>query len=674
MYPYKNPSGSVLAFIISIFVIINLANSQPLYPPSCSDPINKTSDPGFSSNLTILLDTLSSKAVVNSFYNESSDGLHGLFLCRGDVSINACQNCVINATQELKSHCLTNKTAIVWFEHCMVRYSSTNFFGKEQILPNLRLCNTKGHTSQTDVDAFSLMYPIITEASNSDTMFKANNFAPNNNESEKRYGLVQCTRDIDAAQCSHCLGQLMEKIRNSSCLGKNGWRILAPSCKLRYELYPFYELPPQAPPSAPEPKPGDKDTGKGGNGTTNKIIISVSSIAAFAAVLGLCYCLYIRNKNRDKDNSTRILLPNSDGFSGRGFHGTDEDHSGEMHYFNLSSIMAATNNFSDANKLGEGGFGPVYKGKLMDGKEIAVKRLSMRSRQGLEEFKTEVRLIIKLQHKNLVRLLGCCLEGDEKLLIYEYLANTSLDAFLFDPRKSREVLDWTTRANIVNGIARGLLYLHEDSRLKIIHRDLKASNVLLDDEMNPKISDFGTARIFGCNQIEASTERIVGTYGYMAPEYAMEGLFSIKSDVYSFGVLMLELLTGKKSSGIFDRERSQSLSSYAWQQWNEGKGEKIIDPNIVDACPTSEALRWIHIALLCVQEDPKERPNMSSVILMLGSKSVHLPPPSKPPFSSNRLFLSDPYSTTSVSGLQTSDQASTSVSCKFVEWSDHSTS
>ncbi|XP_062087474.1 cysteine-rich receptor-like protein kinase 10 [Humulus lupulus] len=671
MYLYKNSSARVLA-CISIFLIINFVNSQPLATPTCSDPTNKTSDTGFSSKLTSLLDTLTSKAALNTFYNESSDGVYGLFLCRGDVSSKDCQGCVINATRELKSHCSTNKTAIVWFDFCMVRYSSTNFFGKEQLRPSLELCNTKGRTSQTDIDAFSLMYPIIEEAANLDTKFMANDFAPNNNESDRRYGLVQCTRDIDAAECSHCLGQLMELIKNSSCLGKNGWQFLVPSCKVRYELYLFYEpaqAPPQPLPPAPEPKPG-----KGGDGTTKKVIISVSSIAAFAAVLGFCCCLYLRKKNRDSDNSTRIMLPNSSGVYGRGCHGTDDDNSGELHCFNLSSIVAATNDFSDANKLGEGGFGPVYKGKLIDGKEIAVKRLSMRSRQGLEEFKTEVRLIIKLQHKNLVRLLGCCLEGDEKLLIYEYLANTSLDAFLFDPTKSREVLDWTTRANIVNGIARGLLYLHEDSRLKIIHRDMKASNILLDDEMNAKISDFGTARIFGSNQIEANTERIVGTFGYMAPEYAMEGLFSIKSDVYSFGVLLLELLTGKKSGGIYDPERSKSLSSYAWEQWNEGKGEKIIDPNIVGACPINEAFRWIHIALLCVQEDPKLRPNMSSVVLMLASKSVQLPQPSKPPFSSNRLFLSGPYSTTSGSELQTSDQASTSVSCKFIEWSDHSTS
>ncbi|XP_065618202.1 G-type lectin S-receptor-like serine/threonine-protein kinase At4g11900 [Quercus suber] len=345
-------------------------------------------------------------------------------------------------------------------------------------------------------------------------------------------------------------------------------------------------------------------------------------------------------------------------------YGNDNDNRGEIYYFNLITILAATNNFSDANKLGEGGFGPVYKGKLINGKEIAVKRLSMKSKQGLEEFKNEVILIAKLQHKNLVRLLGCCLEEDEKLLVYEYMVNTSLDAFLFDLDKCK-VLDWAKRTNIVNGIAKGLQYLHEDSRLKIIHRDLKASNVLLDDEMNPKISDFGTARIFESNQIQANTIRIVGTYGYMAPEYAMEGLFSMKSDVYSFGILMMEIVSGKKNSGFNHLEQAHSLLSYVWQRWNEGKGVELIDQTIIDTCPISEALRLIHIALLCVQEDPNDRPTMSRVILMLASKSINLPELSAPPFSVGRLIIFDQSSTIGTRtglGLVTSDQSSTSAS------------
>ncbi|KAA8541809.1 hypothetical protein F0562_022961 [Nyssa sinensis] len=206
----------------------------------------------------------------------------------------------------------------------------------------------------------------------------------------------------------------------------------------------------------------------------------------------------------------------------------------ELQLYSFESIAAATDNFSSVHKLGEGGFGPVYKGKLLNGQEIAIKRLSRSSGQGLVEFKNEIKLIAKLQHTNLVRLLGCCIQGEEKLLIYEYMPNKSLDAFLFDPDR-RNLLSWRKRLSIIEGIIQGLIYLHKYSRLKVIHRDLKASNILLDSEMNPKISDFGMARIFDLNDSEAKTRRIVGTYGYMSPEYAMKGIISMKTDVFSFG-------------------------------------------------------------------------------------------------------------------------------------------
>ncbi|KAL7244030.1 hypothetical protein ACSBR1_016286 [Camellia fascicularis] len=349
----------------------------------------------------------------------------------------------------------------------------------------------------------------------------------------------------------------------------------------------------------------------------------------------------------------------------------DSTPSIESLQFDFGTIRHATDNFSDVNKLGEGGFGPVYKGKLHDGKEIAVKRLSRNSGQGLDEFKTEVKLIVKLQHRNLVKLIGCCIEGDETLLVYEYMANTSLDAFLFNATKCKE-LDWAKRAIIVHGTAKGLLYLHEDSRLKIIHRDLKASNILLDDEMNPKISDFGTARAFYGKQIEASTNRIVGTYGYMAPEYAMEGIFSIKSDVYSFGVLVLEVISGRKNN-VNLPARAQSLLPYAWRLWNDGKAQELIDRNLINNCPLREVVRWINIALLCVQENPEYRPSMSKVVLMLGGQSTDLPKPSEPPFPVGRYTMSDQSSSNVIATVTETDTETRSLTSDHPSTNDSST-
>ncbi|XP_039001504.1 G-type lectin S-receptor-like serine/threonine-protein kinase SD1-1, partial [Hibiscus syriacus] len=284
----------------------------------------------------------------------------------------------------------------------------------------------------------------------------------------------------------------------------------------------------------------------------------------------------------------------------------DENEDLEIAVFGFGTIAQATDTFSFRNKLGQGGFGSVYKVKatVFQYSKIAVKRLTKSSGQGLNEFKTEEKLIAKLQHRNLVKILGCCIHGDERMLVYEYMLNRSLDYFIFDQTKSK-VLTWSKRFHIICGIARGLLYLHQDSRLRIIHRDLKASNVLLDGEMNPKISDFGLARTFGGNQTEANTNRIVGTYGYMAPEYATDGLFSVKSDCHLL--------------------------------WTEGKPSDVADDFLVETGDLPELLRCIHISLLCVQQHPEERPSMSSVVLMLGSHN-ELPSPKQHGF----LFYNKP--------------------------------
>ncbi|XP_047310320.1 receptor-like serine/threonine-protein kinase SD1-8 [Impatiens glandulifera] len=337
-----------------------------------------------------------------------------------------------------------------------------------------------------------------------------------------------------------------------------------------------------------------------------------------------------RERSQDMLNSEGVMVSKRE-------YSADENttHELDLPFFDFGTITTATNNYSDANKLGQGGFGCVYKGMLVEGQTIAVKRLSKNSGQGVEEFKNEMRLIARLQHRNLVRLLGCCVYMEEKMLIYEFMENKSLDSILFNKERC-SLLDWKRRFDIICGIARGLLYLHQDSRFRIIHRDLKASNILLDKEMNPKISDFGMARIFGTDQTEANTRRVVGTYGYMSPEYAMDGLFSIKSDVFSFGVLVLEIISGKKNRGFYTANQQLNLLGHAWRLWREGKGMELLDPSAGSSYSSQMVSRCIQVGLLCVQERAEDRPTMANVVLMLSSESMLLSQPRHPGFCLGR--------------------------------------
>ncbi|KAI3909839.1 hypothetical protein MKW92_050642 [Papaver armeniacum] len=363
-----------------------------------------------------------------------------------------------------------------------------------------------------------------------------------------------------------------------------------------------------------------------------RLIISVAIIIGIA-VIGLCTFIcwrWMAKRRGEKQKGAVLYLIDSCGeTSDANMFGDNQ----ELVMFHFETLAMATNNFSEASKLGHGGFGSVYKANLVNGQVVAVKRLAKGSGQGLEEFKNEVVVISKLQHRNLVRLLGCCTEREEKILVYEYMPNKSLDAFLFVPTQ-RMLLDWRKRFHIIEGITRGILYLHRDSRLRVIHRDLKASNVLLDEKLNPKISDFGMARIFGGDELQADTRRVVGTYGYMSPEYAMEGRFSEKSDVFSFGVLLLEIVSGKKNTSFHLQGLSLSLLGYAWKLWNESMAQALIDPTLLSEQNfEADILRCIHVGLLCVQESAKYRPTMSIVLSMLTSEIVNLPTPKQPAFT-----------------------------------------
>ncbi|MCD9559966.1 hypothetical protein HAX54_018347 [Datura stramonium] len=283
--------------------------------------------------------------------------------------------------------------------------------------------------------------------------------------------------------------------------------------------------------------------------------------------------------------------------------------------YDSSVLAAATNNFSLANKIGHGGFGNVYKGVLETGVEIAVKKQDVTLRQGVKEFENEVKLIAKLQHRNLTKLLGYCIHGIENFLVYEFLANHSLDKVIFDPER-RGTVTWPMRFNIIKGIAKGLVYMHHDSRLTIIHRDLKASNVLLDSEMTPKISDFGLSREFE-DDIEERTEYVAGTHGYMPPEYIETGHYSTKSDVFSFGILALEIVSGQRNWSYRHPIYDIGLVGYAWRIWNEGKAVELLDPLIEKPGDVNEVLGCILVGLLCCQRCAQDRPSMVQVVSLL---------------------------------------------------------
>ncbi|GLT54266.1 hypothetical protein SLA2020_274780 [Shorea laevis] len=290
-------------------------------------------------------------------------------------------------------------------------------------------------------------------------------------------------------------------------------------------------------------------------------------------------------------------------------------------FFTYRQIKAATDNFDAANKIGEGGFGSVYKGILLDGTIIAVKKLSSKSNQGNREFVNEIGMISALQHPNLVRLYGCCVEGNQLFLVYEYMENNSLARALFGAEEYRLNLDWTSRQKICVGIARGLAFLHEESTLRIVHRDIKTTNVLLDRDLNPKISDFGLAKLDEEENTHITT-RVAGTIGYMAPEYALWGYLTYKADVYSFGIVALEIVTGKSIMKYRPKENCVCLLDWALVLQKKGNLMELVDPKLVSELIKEEAIRMIKVALLCTDPSPALRPTMSAVVSMLEGQTT----------------------------------------------------
>ncbi|VAH45148.1 unnamed protein product [Triticum turgidum subsp. durum] len=579
-----------LCCCVSILVapfLAQLASGDVLWQ-ECDNSRNYTANSGFQSNLKQLSTTLPTESsssptlFATAAVGAIPDTAYALSLCRGDTTnASACGDCVANAFRDAQQVCSYNMDVTIYYDPCYLRFSNQNFLTsidntKRHIMPNGE--NVTSPAATFDAAVGVLLAAVADYAALNSSRRFGTGVEDLDVSTPRIYAMAQCTPDMAPADCRSCLEGIVS-VMPKHFSRRQGGRILGLRCNYRFELYPPFSDSPllhlPAPASGVTPSvDGDGDSG-------------------------------------NWESVPNINLPMLD----------------------LSALEVATENFSEGNKLGEGGFGAVYKGSLADGQEIAVKRLSQGSAQGIAELKTELVLVAKLQHKNLVRLIGVCLEEHEKLVIYEYMPNRSLDTILFDPERSKH-LDWGKRFKIINGIARGLQYVHEDSQLKIIHRDLKASNVLLDSDLNPKISDFGLARLFEGDQSKDVTNRVVGTFGYMAPEYVVRGHYSTKSDVFSFGILVLEIITGRRNCGSYNSEQSVDLLSLIWEHWTSGTILEIADPSLASrsSVPEEEILTYVHIGLMCVQESPADRPTMSRANAILNSDTVSLQAPSKPAF------------------------------------------
>ncbi|KAK8629448.1 hypothetical protein V6N13_078289 [Hibiscus sabdariffa] len=623
--------SAILSYLLIGITLVDTASGQEII---CYDTGNFSVNSTYGKNRDLVLASLPTNAsskggFVTASIGQNSDKVYALGMCRGDLTPDQCYTCLNFSIHNLTASCPNQIEASVWAgKPCRVHYANYSFFGTLKLEPTdaagYNGADITSNLTEFDTVWESLMDRVVRKASSGNSSHKYATGEAEFTVFQNIYALMQCTPDLSNKGCDTCLRASVSNYE-SCCYGKRGGYVQKPSCWFIWDLYPFYvsnastnvpSLSPSPPPASPSLQSVNSTNTKESEGSSSRtlviIVVPIVIIVAVLVILAIAVLLKSIKKRKQGDQNNKGHV--------------------ELLQIDFNAIRVATKNFSDSNLLGQGGFGPVYKGKLEDGREVAIKRLSKNLEDGIQEFKNEVMLLVKLQHRNLVRLLGFSSEHKERILIYEFLPNASLDKFIFDPVK-RLLLNWEKRYKILVGIAKGLLYLHEDSQYRIIHRDLKAANILLDEEMHPKISDFGMAKLFTVDQTRADASKIVGTLGYMAPEYAMQGQYSVKSDVYAFGVLVLETISGEKISS-FSNEAGDSLLTHAWRNWNEGTALEVVDPILRDGS-RSEIMRCIHLGLLCVQENIADRPTMASVALVLSSYSISLPVPKRPAFSMN---------------------------------------
>ncbi|KAL6656698.1 hypothetical protein ACP70R_004478 [Stipagrostis hirtigluma subsp. patula] len=609
------------AVLATVFMVLAL-----LQPPAAAPQVTTcdggtyTANDTFQANLERLAASLpaNASAAPSGFANNSAgaapDQVYALALCRGDTNASTCSACVASAFQDARRGCPLYKGVTVYRDDCVLRFSGERFLGflepdqwvVSELVPETDTAPGSVNAPQAwFAAAVSAILTAVVDhaaaATSSNVSTPTRKYFATGEEDfdPKIYGLAQCALVLTPTQCRSCLGYLLWQA-TGYLSGRPQWiSTFVVWCNLRYSVRPVYDggamlrlQAPRAPAAALIPGSATPESGAGKKKNGAAISAGAASCGVLLLILSAISVLLFQR---------RIKATKSD-------HPLMEISRAKCTIFDLPTLQEATENFSEKNKLGEGGFGTVYKLMLHN----------------------EVLLLAELQHKNLVRLQGFCSHQNDTLLVYEYIKNGSLDRFLFADANTGKALNWEQQHNIILGIAKGILYLHEDSSMRIIHRDLKTNNILLDDDMAPKIADFGLARLLGEGHTNSQTSRAAGTLGYMAPEYVMLGTVSPKIDIFSFGVLVLEIVT-RRSNCSYDDHSAVNLLSDVWDYWTKGTISQMLDESL-DGYSRSQALRCIHVGLLCVQADPDHRPHISSVIFMLTRDSMELQSPAQPAF------------------------------------------
>ncbi|KAI5408199.1 cold-responsive protein kinase 1 [Lathyrus oleraceus] len=640
------PQLNLLVTLITLFYSWNnfrVTQADPqtrLINKGCSQ-YNATNLSNFYQNLNATFSDLKSqvgnenKHFATAQSAKGANPVYALFQCRNYLSNSDCAACFTVAVAQIRNCSAGSNGARVIYDGCFLRYESNGFFDQTTLPGNSMICGTQtanGAAAFTAAAQQVLMN--LQTATPKITGFFAATKTPVSGTGNAIYAIAQCAESVTQSGCLDCLTVGFNNIQ--SCFPNTDGRAFDAGCFMRYSETSFF-ADNQTIDITPFLKQGSSKKGA--------IIGGIVGGVALIVIILIALFVWLRLYKKPKRHHRGDIL------------GATE-LKGPLTY-RYNDLKSATKNFNEENKLGEGGFGDVYKGTLKNGKVVAVKKLILgHSGKMDEQFESEVKLISNVHHRNLVRLLGCCSKGQERILVYEYMANNSLDRFLFGEKKGS--LNWIQRYDIILGTARGLAYLHEDFHVCIIHRDIKTNNILLDDDLQPKIADFGLARLLPEDQSHLST-RFAGTLGYTAPEYAIHGQLSVKADTYSFGVVVLEIVSGQKSSELRDDADGEFLLQKAWKLYEEERHLELVDKTLnTSDYDAQEVKKVIEIALLCTQATAATRPTMSEVVVLLKSKNfVEHMKPTMPVFVNSNLR---PRTDTSTSTASSKSNATVSTS------------